>query len=121
MKTKENSTPFHEGEIEKFEHAKYLIRAYDNQNKLVGEETGTNYIEIKKSSYIQQTTIDDAIVITTDAIVNRVELWYATNKKPYEMIGMRRFPGLELACGDSLSITFGLNISWVDNEVTIYA
>lgn len=120
MKPQEDRIPINENEIEKFEHAKYLIRAYSNKNELVGEETGVNHIEINESSYIQQTTIDDAIVVTKDIIVNLVELWYATNKKPYEMIGMRRFPGLNMRCGDSLSITFGLNISWVDDEMTVY-
>jgi len=120
MKTKEDNNPIHESEIEKFQHAKYLIRAYDDRNILVGEARGNNHIEIKGSTYIQQTTIDDVIVVTKNTIVNRVELWYATNKKAYEMIGMRRFPGFEMACADTLRITFGLTMSWVDNEVTVY-
>jgi hypothetical protein len=118
MKRKEN--PIHEREIAKFEHAKYIIRAYDNKNELVAEEWGTNHIEMKESSYSQQTIIDDAIVVREDRIINRAELWYKTNKKTYEMVGMRRFPGFEMRCGDTLHITFRLNISWVDNEMTVF-
>ena len=118
---KQNDISIHKSEIEKFRYAKYLIRVYDNKNEFIGEKTGVNRIEISDSSYTQQTTINDVIAVTKDRIVNLVELWYASNKKPYEMLGMRRFPGLHMRCGDTLRITFGLTISWEDNEMVVYA
>lgn len=93
------------------------IDLYDTNNNVIDNKItklhtfkeNENSITIKDNVWYD--TMND---FGNGAIVNKVKLYYEN-----ELIGMRRFPNINMCLGDSISITFTLCIEVINNTYII--